>query len=192
MACPRYYLHSVLHCRGMRDFSRSNRPEPKRDFSRRDSGRRGFGGARGPKEMFHAICGKCGRDCEIPFEPRDGRPVFCNDCFEKKDEGFSPSRSFDDRRGGRFDDRRDRPDRAFRRQERPEFNRDSRDDIDSSFHKPSRDEHFAKLQEIASKLDKIIDLLTPKVTEISAVAATVDAPKKEKKTKKEPKTPKAE
>ncbi len=35
------------------------------------------------KKMFHATCGKCGNDCEVPFKPLAGKPVFCNNCFDK-------------------------------------------------------------------------------------------------------------
>jgi len=35
------------------------------------------------KKMFKAICADCGEECEIPFEPTEGRPVKCNDCFRR-------------------------------------------------------------------------------------------------------------
>ena len=41
----------------------------------------GGGGSRGPRQMHDAICASCGKDCQIPFEPREGRPVYCSDCF---------------------------------------------------------------------------------------------------------------
>jgi CxxC-x17-CxxC domain-containing protein len=31
--------------------------------------------------MHPATCASCGKDCEVPFEPRDGRPVYCSDCY---------------------------------------------------------------------------------------------------------------
>jgi len=34
-------------------------------------------------EKFKAVCSECGEECEIPFEPKEGRPVKCNDCFRK-------------------------------------------------------------------------------------------------------------
>lgn len=34
--------------------------------------------------MHQVVCADCGRDCEIPFEPRPGKPVYCNDCFRKR------------------------------------------------------------------------------------------------------------
>ncbi len=54
----------------------------------RGGDRRGGGGFRrdfgGPREMHKATCSECGQECEVPFKPADGRPVFCRDCFAKK------------------------------------------------------------------------------------------------------------
>ncbi|MFA7314772.1 MAG: CxxC-x17-CxxC domain-containing protein [Candidatus Magasanikbacteria bacterium] len=38
----------------------------------------------GDREMFDATCDKCGNDCQVPFRPTSGKPVFCSDCFDKK------------------------------------------------------------------------------------------------------------
>lgn len=43
----------------------------------------GGGGFGGPKEMFKAICAECKKECEVPFKPREDRPVYCKDCFAK-------------------------------------------------------------------------------------------------------------
>jgi CxxC-x17-CxxC domain-containing protein len=32
--------------------------------------------------MFDAKCGDCGNDCQVPFQPKDDRPVYCRDCFQ--------------------------------------------------------------------------------------------------------------
>lgn len=56
--------------------------------------------------MHKAICSDCGRECEIPFKPTQGKPVFCSKCFEQKDGGGRENRG--NRRGQR--DRRDRRD----------------------------------------------------------------------------------
>ena len=40
-------------------------------------------GYRGPRQMFHAVCADCGKETEVPFEPREGRPVYCSDCYRK-------------------------------------------------------------------------------------------------------------
>jgi CxxC-x17-CxxC domain-containing protein len=39
---------------------------------------------RGPREMHKAICSECGKECEVPFKPTEGKPVFCRECFAKK------------------------------------------------------------------------------------------------------------
>lgn len=40
----------------------------------------GYGGYQ-RREMYPAVCASCGKDCEVPFEPREGRPVYCSDCY---------------------------------------------------------------------------------------------------------------
>ncbi|WAI02156.1 CxxC-x17-CxxC domain-containing protein [Methanogenium organophilum] len=51
-------------------------------------GSRGYSGGQGrsfggPREMHKATCADCGKECEVPFKPTEGRPVYCNDCFPK-------------------------------------------------------------------------------------------------------------
>ncbi len=58
--------------------------EPKRCPScrqARKSERPGNGSYAPRREMFPAICAQCGRNTEVPFEPSDGRPVYCGDCY---------------------------------------------------------------------------------------------------------------
>jgi CxxC-x17-CxxC domain-containing protein len=62
--------------------------EPKRCPScrqARKTERNGNGGNNygAPRQMFAAICAECGRDTEVPFEPTNGRPVYCSDCYRK-------------------------------------------------------------------------------------------------------------
>ncbi|MCJ7795145.1 MAG: DNA-directed RNA polymerase [Methanoregula sp.] len=44
-----------------------------------------FGGPRnyGPREMTKVVCSDCGVDCEVPFKPTEGRPVYCQGCLPK-------------------------------------------------------------------------------------------------------------
>jgi CxxC-x17-CxxC domain-containing protein len=37
----------------------------------------------GPRQMFQATCAECGKATEVPFEPKEGRPVYCRDCYDK-------------------------------------------------------------------------------------------------------------
>ncbi|MDP7179996.1 MAG: DNA-directed RNA polymerase [Candidatus Woesearchaeota archaeon] len=58
------------------------------DFNR-DGGDGGFGGGKGgagfgPREMHKANCSECGQDCEVPFKPTEGKPVYCRECYRKR------------------------------------------------------------------------------------------------------------
>ena len=45
----------------------------------------GNGGYRSssPRQMFPAVCADCGKATTVPFEPSQGRPVYCSDCYRK-------------------------------------------------------------------------------------------------------------
>ena len=43
----------------------------------------GSNGFRAQRQMFPTTCAQCGKDTEVPFEPREGRPVYCSDCYNK-------------------------------------------------------------------------------------------------------------
>ena len=47
------------------------------------SGGRGSYGPPRQREMYPAVCASCRQDTQVPFEPRDGRPVYCSDCYAK-------------------------------------------------------------------------------------------------------------
>lgn len=36
--------------------------------------------------MHAATCASCGGEAQIPFEPREDRPVYCSECFAKMKE----------------------------------------------------------------------------------------------------------
>jgi len=38
----------------------------------------------GPREMHKAVCSECKKECEVPFKPTDGKPVYCKDCYAKR------------------------------------------------------------------------------------------------------------
>jgi CxxC-x17-CxxC domain-containing protein len=41
----------------------------------------GNGGGYRQRQMYPAVCATCGKECQVPFEPRSGRPVYCSDCY---------------------------------------------------------------------------------------------------------------
>ena len=49
---------------------------------------RGFRSNFGPREMHKAICDECKQECEVPFKPIEGKPVYCKDCYAKKKPRF--------------------------------------------------------------------------------------------------------
>lgn len=73
-------------CFGAKDESASH-PSRGRDerpsFGRSRDDRHSFE----EKRMFTATCSECGEDCEVPFKPTSGKPVYCSECFGKADSG---------------------------------------------------------------------------------------------------------
>lgn len=45
----------------------------------------GSGGYQGSaqRQMYPATCASCGKETQVPFEPRNGRPVYCSPCYSK-------------------------------------------------------------------------------------------------------------
>ena len=36
------------------------------------------------KEMFDAVCDKCGKTCKLPFRPSPDKPIYCDECFKEE------------------------------------------------------------------------------------------------------------
>jgi CxxC-x17-CxxC domain-containing protein len=67
----------------------SCRQARKAERSNGGGGGGGGGSYGGPREMHPAVCAQCGKNTEVPFEPRGDRPVYCRDCFSSR----QPTRS---------------------------------------------------------------------------------------------------
>jgi len=57
-----------------------------------------FGGgsgdySRSERQMYPAVCATCGKACQVPFEPRLDRPVYCSDCFTPRERSYGGSSS---------------------------------------------------------------------------------------------------
>ena len=48
--------------------------------ARRQERRGGYGQ---PRQMYTVVCAECGVETTVPFEPREGRPVYCKECYAK-------------------------------------------------------------------------------------------------------------
>lgn len=125
----------------------------------RDRNSRGFGGG-GSNQMYDATCAECGNSCQVPFMPRNGKPVYCSNCFESRDNS-----------GG------DRPSRQRDSFPRPQFQERRAPGLS---YNPERENK--KLDMINEKLDQILKLLksqkatmpTPVVAEVEAEVLTPD------------------
>jgi CxxC-x17-CxxC domain-containing protein len=114
-----------------------------------DRGGNRFSGARGPRRemtMHKAVCSNCGKSCEVPFKPVNGKPVYCKECFGKMGGGAP---------GDRSGDRNERPPRRDfggynnrnERSERPERAMPASD---------GNDDIKKQLQSVNIKLDRLI------------------------------------
>ena len=65
----RGYTNDPKRCPSCRQARKLMRYENNSDGSRR--------------QMHPAVCADCGKDTEVPFEPRGDKPVYCSDCYRK-------------------------------------------------------------------------------------------------------------
>jgi CxxC-x17-CxxC domain-containing protein len=72
----RGYTNEPKRCQSCRASKRSQRDS--------SSGYSSSGSGYTPRrQMFPAVCATCGKETQVPFEPRNGRPVYCSDCYNK-------------------------------------------------------------------------------------------------------------
>ncbi len=131
----------------------SDRPRP--SFGGRGGG---FGRDGGDRTMFKTVCSNCGKDCEVPFRPTTGKPVYCSDCFEKM--------------GGR--ESSPRPERSEFRVPTPSFDNN----------KAQFEAINAKIDRILKLLETSVKEETVKEAIADAIAEEVKTPKVKKVAKK--------
>ena len=56
--------------------------EPARCKTCRDA--RKASSRRAPREMHDAVCADCGANTQVPFEPKNDRPIYCSDCYQAR------------------------------------------------------------------------------------------------------------
>lgn len=68
--------------------------EPKRCATCRSSRRteRNDMRSQGNNMQHPVVCAQCGKDTTVPFIPRQGRPVYCSDCFREQSASVSGRR----------------------------------------------------------------------------------------------------
>lgn len=69
----------------MKDIKKFNHRNDNNRFSNQETNKRFTTNKfqSGPKELYDATCSKCNKLCKVPFKPREGKPVYCKDCFSK-------------------------------------------------------------------------------------------------------------
>ena len=45
-----------------------------------------------PREMFPVVCAQCGKNTEVPFQPTSDKPVYCRDCYNRRQDSGSSGR----------------------------------------------------------------------------------------------------
>ncbi len=80
-------------CPDCRAARKAGRPGGEHSTERRSGSGRGYGDPiggersvvadRAPRQMFDIICAECGQPAQVPFKPRNDRPVYCRDCYDK-------------------------------------------------------------------------------------------------------------
>ena len=55
--------------------------EPKRCPDCRQARKSSRSGQGYQRQMYPTVCAQCGKQTEIPFEPRLDKPVYCSDCY---------------------------------------------------------------------------------------------------------------
>ena len=70
------YTNEPKRCPECRQTRKAQRYGSSGDTNNRNS----YGSTR---QMFPAVCAECGKETEVPFQPREERPVYCSDCFRK-------------------------------------------------------------------------------------------------------------
>src|ERR1043165_8467798 len=48
--------------------------------------------SREPRQMYTATCASCGNEAQVPFQPREDRPVYCSNCYQPQSSGRTNDR----------------------------------------------------------------------------------------------------
>ena len=71
------YMNEPKRCPDCRQARKAERPGGSSSSS---GGSSNYGAAR---QMYSAVCAQCGKETQVPFQPRGDRPVYCSDCYRK-------------------------------------------------------------------------------------------------------------
>ncbi len=183
-------ITAIISSMGNFDRSRNSRPSGGRGFERR-----------GPVEMHQAVCDKCRQNCEVPFRPTSGKPIFCSSCFESNRGSESPRPSYgrEDRNGDRqmfdatCDECRNRCQVPFQPSGgKPVYCSDCFGDKKNAGGERGGGGNGDQFAALNNKLDRILALLTPNAVDLveeTVVTEEVVEPKEVKVKTKAKKSP---
>ncbi|MFZ1289238.1 MAG: CxxC-x17-CxxC domain-containing protein [Melioribacteraceae bacterium] len=162
----------------MRNFGGIKRPDKKKDFGKRDGRdfRRDSERSSERPTMHRATCDHCGKDCEVPFRPTSGKPIYCSSCFDKNQN--KDQKKYSHERG----------DRNFSSGETRKRSFETENDRGS-------DQLKKEIAQLNKKLDKILDILESELNDENYqedFEEETEMPQLEKKTRKKPANKKSE
>ncbi|MBI1933318.1 MAG: hypothetical protein HYS24_12350 [Ignavibacteriales bacterium] len=150
----------------MKNFSGSKRTDRKKNFGQRVG--RDFERSSERPLMHRATCDHCGKDCEVPFKPTSGKPIYCSSCFDKNQN-------------------RDQKKFGYERADKKFGGGDLRKK-DYNSENVGNSEHLKKeIAQLNGKLDKILDILNAGLNNTNYqkdFEAESEMPIPEKKTRK--------
>ena len=76
------FTNEPKRCSPCRSAKKASRGSDGGGARRSSEGRGGF--SSGPRQLFPAVCAQCGKETQVPFQPRGDRPVYCSDCFSSR------------------------------------------------------------------------------------------------------------
>jgi len=128
--------------------SGGHRGSDSRSGGNKFGGSKPAGGGR-PADLFQAECSTCQKDCMLPFRPNTEKPVYCSDCFAKKNDN--------DRKGA------GKPPRSERS---PRHDRPAAPNLELKAVK-------MQLKTIEDRLNRILDIINPPMPPVKSSKAVV-------------------
>ncbi|MDE2573078.1 MAG: zinc-ribbon domain containing protein [bacterium] len=80
--CAKPFVFSVRDQQFYAQKGFEHEPQRCRDCRNARKNARAATGDASTRELFDVVCAECGVPTQVPFRPRDTRPVYCRDCFQ--------------------------------------------------------------------------------------------------------------
>lgn len=78
----RGYHNDPKRCQECRQARKADRSSSNGNNFQTSNGERSFGFST-TRQMYPAVCSSCGKSTTVPFQPRQDRPVYCQECYRK-------------------------------------------------------------------------------------------------------------